>query len=429
MPKLSRWSSVALPLVAAVVVAGAPTVLAQEEAFDRIAEEAAETRQLVLLDEIVETFQTPEELAAELPGQIAEENPPERIAAQTRALVALGLLPEGTNLLQIYTDLYTEQVAGYYDPETDQMVIVGDGSGEELDAIEEVAYFHETIHALQDQHLGLEAIFDGHEERSDDEVMAITSLIEGDAMVAELDYMADNPLLAMRYALQAGEQIGAMSTLDEVPPALAIGLYFPYVTGLTFVEAIRDAGGWDAVDAAYADLPTSTEQILHPERYLERDEPTPITLPQPAAALGAGWELVQENTAGELDTSILLANLAPGEGFNALTGSFDLPEAATNAASGWDGDRYALWGSANQEVLVWRSAWDSDDDAAAFARALQQRDEVRFGGGWEGETSDDAALMTDDRFVRLVRDGTHVNYVLAPTLELADAAIAALRTG
>ena len=427
MPRLPRWSVVTLPLVVAGVLAGAPAVLAQNASFDRIAEDAAATRELALLDEIVETFQTPEESTKALLEQLAEENPPERIAAETRTWIALGLIPEGTDLLRIFSDLYTEQVTGYYDSTANQMVIVGDGSGEELDAIEEVSYFHETVHALQDQHLGLETIFDDYEDRSDDEILAATSLFEGDAMAAELDYLAANPLLAMRYTLEAGERIGSMSAIDEVPPVLAIGLYFPYVTGREFVEEVRAAGGWAAVNAAYADLPASSEQILHPERYLERDAPTPVVLPDAAAVLGPGWGLVEENTLGELDTSILLANLAPGEGFNALTGSFDLPEAATNAAAGWDGDRYALWGNAEREVLVWRSTWDTEDEANAFARALQQRDEIRFGAGWEGDTPDDVALATADRVARLARDGAQVSYVLAPTRELADAALAALR--
>ena len=113
-------------------------------------------------------------------------------------------------------------------------------------------------------------------------------------------------------------------------------LVFPYSEGLAFVERLRAEGGWDAVDAAYADIPTSTEQILHPRKYLDRDEPSAVALPDPTVALGQEWRVVDEDTLGELQMALLLANFAPGEGINGLTGAIDLPEAARNAAAGWD---------------------------------------------------------------------------------------------
>jgi hypothetical protein len=257
---------------------------------------------------------------------------------------------------------------------------------------------------------------------SDDQALAVTALYEGDAMAGSLDYLLANPGLAARLAFAVEP---ASAALDQAPPVLAIWLIFPYVQGQEFVTALRADGGWAAVDAAYADLPASTEQILHPEKYLARDEPTAVTLPAPTV-LGDGWTVVDENNVGELQTAILLAELAPGEGVNGLMGTINLPRGARQAAAGWDGDRYSLWSDGAAEVLVWRSVWDSAEEATEFARALQTREERRFGGLFAGDTAGDLTMVAGDHALRIVQDGTDVRYVLAPTPELAEQALAAL---
>jgi len=111
-----------------------------------------------------------------------------------------------------------------------------------------------------------------------------------------------------------------------------------------------------------------------------------------------------------------------------VTGSIALPEAARNAAAGWDGDRYALWEDpqTRQEVLVWRTAWDTPDDARAFSRALAKFEEERWDGIFNGESPDDIALITADVAARIRLNGQEVFYVQAPDLPQSDAAQAAL---
>jgi hypothetical protein len=242
-------------------------------------------------------------------------------------------------------------------------------------------------------------------------------------MAGSIAYVVANPALAAQIAIAPQPET---PLLETVPPVLTIWFLFPYVAGQPFVDALRSAGGWDAVDAAYKDPPVSTEQIMHPEKYIERDDPTPVKLPDLKATLGTGWSVIDENTVGELQTAVLLANLKPGQGLNMTTGSLDLPEAATNAAAGWDGDQYALWGKGDQEVLVWQSVWDSEQDAVAFSRALAGYDEGRFGGQYVGESPDAVRLTTSGHVARIERTGTEVRYVLAANGTLADQAMAAL---
>lgn len=417
------WSRL-VAAFAVVLLLATPLVAAADEAqLDAIAKETAELRELPPVPEIDDVFITADELRQRLPDLINEDYPPEEAAAEGRAYAALGLLPEGTDLLDLYLNLLGEQVAGFFDPTTNEMVVIGDGS--ELGATEEFTYAHEVVHALQDANLGLDAITDSLVDLNGDEAAAITALVEGDATVASLDYLTANPQLASGI-LFAGAP--SMPLLDAAPGTLVVWLVFPYAAGPEFVAALRADGGWAAVDAAYTDLPQSTEQVLHPEKYLgDRDVPTPVELPDLAPVLGANWELIDDDTLGELTVALLLANLDPGAGIDPLAGTLALPEAARNAAAGWDGDRYALWADGDTEALVWRSVWDTENDARAFSRALALRTQDRFGGTLAADDPDQITLDTADVTARIVRNGAEVLYLQTPSADIADDLLEALR--
>src|SRR4051794_39760565 len=364
-----------------------------EPEFDRIATETATLRELPPLAEIDDVVITRAELEAMLPSLIAEDLDPEEVKAEARALAALGLIPGGLDLLDLDEKLLGEQAAGFYDPIKHEMFVVSD-NGDKLGAAE-YFYSHEVVHALQDAYLDPEDLLEDQSDMNGDESLAALALIEGDAVAGSNEYLAQHPGLALDLLREA--QID-FPVLESAPAAVGVTLVFPYSSGLEFVDRLRGEGGWDAVDAAYQDVPASTEQILHPTKYLQRDRPVTLELPDASDVLGKNWRLVSEETLGELQTAILLANLPPGEGVSMVTGSIALPEAARNAAAGWDGDRYALWEDpqTRQEVLVWRTAWDTPDDARAFSRALAKFEEERWDGIFNGESPDDIALITAD---------------------------------
>ena len=394
-----------------------------EANLDRVARETAELRELPPLDEIDDVLVSQDELRAMMPELIAEDMTPEDAVAQSRSLAALGLIPAGTDLLDLNVRLMSEQAAGFYDPLSDEMLVLFDGNPGPT----EYFYSHEVIHALQDAYLDPDDLMEDLTALNSDQALATIALYEGDAVTGSAAYLKKHPAL-MGALLREAEHDSPV--MDEAPASVGITLLFPYTSGAAFVDRLLGEGGWDAVDAAYADMPASTEQILHPLKYLERDEPSLVALPDPTTALGAGWRVVDEDTLGELQTAVLLADFAPGQGFNGITGDIALPESARNAAAGWDGDRFALWenGDGQQETLVWRSVWDTPQDARAFSRALAQFGNGRWNGLFNGESPDDVALVTPDIAARIVLDGQQVLYVQAPDLSLADAALAALQT-
>ena len=410
-------------LVLATLMLLAPaTARAQDTSkFDQIVAETAKLRGLPVKKEIVQDHLTRQELEERLRDDLATDYPPDEIAADDRALEAFGLIPEKTDLGQLVLALYTEQIAGFYDPETDEMYVIGDGK--RLSAEDEFTYSHEIIHALQDQSFDLEAVQAPVEDgTNDDQATAIVAMVEGDAVLGSVEYVLAHPVLAGKLALV---QSPDSPQFDSAPPVISQSLLFPYTTGQAFVAALREDGGWDAVNAAYADPPDTTEQVMHPEKYLKRDDPTPVTLPSLASALGTGWTKAEENNFGEFQTAVLLSDLKAGEGFDAAGGAA-LPVEAMTAAAGWDGDRYAVWAKGGDDVVVWQSVWDSADDATEFSQAMQAHDAKRFDSTWEGESPDDIALETAGTVARIVQHDETVTYVLAPTLKLADAAIAGL---
>jgi hypothetical protein len=419
-----------LTIALAVTSSGAiGDALAQDEAaeialeanLDRIAQETAELRELPPLAEIDDVLVSQDELLAMMPELIAEEITLEQAVAQSRSLAALGLIPAGTDLLDLNVRLMSEQVAGFYDPLSDQMLVLFDGNP----GLTEYFYAHEVIHALQDAYLDPDDLMEDLTALNSDQTLATVALYEGDAVTGSTAYLQRHPALTGALLREAGRNSPVM---DAAPAAAVVTLLFPYTSGAAFVDRLLDEGGWDAVDTAYGDMPASTEQILHPLKYLKRDEPSLLALPDPASALGADWRVVDEDTLGELQTALLLANFDPGEGFNGITGDIALPESARNAAAGWDGDRFALWEDGEREILVWRAVWDTPEDARAFSRALAQFGNERWNGVFNGESPDDVALVTPDIAARILLDGQEVLYVQAPDLSLADAVLAALQT-
>jgi hypothetical protein len=206
--------------------------------------------------------------------------------------------------------------------------------------------------------------------------------------------------------------------LERTPPIIVESANFPYDAGVGFVNALYEQGGNAAVDAAFIDPPRSTEQVIHPERYLERDAPTAVRLPDLSETLGGGWRELSEDTLGEFGIIVLLTG--PENGGEAF-------EAALPKAAGWDGDRYALYAHDGREVLLWRSVWDSAKDARQFAAALRAYDEDRFGARY-AEQDGTLRLTSADQAAVVARDGITVSYVLAPSRELADRALAVAST-
>lgn len=360
---------------------------------------------------VVTTLLSSEELRERVEEDLFAELTEEEAREFTLVLHAFDFVPRDFDYYNFTLDLYSEQIAGFYDPETDEFVIVSDD--DELDVMEQWTHAHEFMHALQDQYFSLDLLDD--EELDSEASAALLALIEGEATLVQSLYLFEG-----YFTFEEINEIFALSTetespvLDSAPPVLANNLLFPYTAGLEFAQALYQQGGFAALDEAWANLPRSTEHILHPDRYLAGDMPQIVALAPLTDTLGAGWEQLDEDIFGEFFLREYLRQ--------------ELSESEVNrAATGWGGDRYAVYYNEAEDALlsVMRSAWDTPADLAEFAAALEAYNDAKYGAAGRAESN--GALCWEGEDVTCVfNDGTYVLFITAPTLDLINIVQAAL---
>jgi hypothetical protein len=267
---------------------------------------------------------------------------------------------------------------------------------------------HELDHALEDQLYGLR----GGRRLNDDEALAVQALTEGTATAVMTDY-------AVRY-LNPFELIAAAEAIDEgtgeVPEAPVDQLVWTYLGGQRFVAELRDlAGSWKLVEFAFDERPpASTEQVLHPRKYVTDERPAAVRIDD-AELRDQGWRRADRSVFGELATSLLLELGVDGE-------------AADAAAEGWDGDRYELWRRAAaptdcehpcraELVLVARWRWDTATDRAEFERAV----EGYVVEGLGGDPVAPGQWAVTDGYIALAGSGRDAALVFAPDAATATA--------
>jgi hypothetical protein len=281
----------------------------------------------------------------------------EEYAAAARLGERLGFFPAGTDLRQTQLDLLGDQVLGYYDEEADTMAVVQRGA--DFGPLERVTIAHEYTHALQDQAFDLEKVTPDDDVDNSDQDLARVAMVEGDASLVTQQWTLDNLTFEQILAItrQAMEQ---QAVLAGIPRLLVRQLEFPYAEGLLFATALFQQGGWEAVDAAYASPPDSTEQVIHPEKYATREAPVAVEPDITPATLGEGWSEAASDTVGELGIATWLESAGP--------------TIARDASAGWGGDRVVLLEGPDDAWLVdWITSWDSPADAEAFTAAASRR--------------------------------------------------------
>lgn len=380
-----------------------------EQNYDEITQEVSNLRELEILNPIEVTPKTRDQLGVELTEDLEIDYPVEERIADERELIAFGLMEPDVDLGQLIVDLYTEQVAGYYDPETSEMVVVRDASaGEELTAAEHVTFAHEVVHALQDQHFDLDGGVLEREELSDDQALAITALIEGDASFSEVAYLLERPALLEEFLAEIESTEFDSAILDAAPPIISSTLLFPYEDGFVFVEALHGEGGWELVNSAFTSPPQSTEQILHPEKYLAGEAPVEVDVADFTSLLGDDWEVFDDNTFGEYQIRVILQQSSMPD------------EQAVEAAAGWGGDTYVVAGTEDQDAIHWVSTWDTEEDASQFARAFATYESDRWGVAPAYVEDSVMRFEADGVVTQITLDGDTVTYIKAPSVEALD---------
>ena len=374
-------SSILLTIILTVSVAFASDVAKLLESADEVLEAVVEIRKLKPKEPIQKGVKSREEVKAYLVSRIQEEYPKEQIAREERLLKRLGLIPVDLPLYEFMLDLLTEQVAGYYDPDS-KTLYIADWIPLE---IQKPVLAHELTHALQDQYFDLKK-FLTPVEGNDDRTLARNALIEGEGFIIMLDYalrpMGRNAIDVPDLVELNRAQMPLMETqfpiFGKAPDYLKETLIFPYAYGGAFLKEILTQGGWEDVAQIYSNLPESTEQILHPEKYLNApDPPTEVDTNFLRENLSEEWEPIVENVLGEFSTYLLLRE-------------FISDEQALKASEGWDGDKVELWEtSGGKTAILLSTIWDESSDASEFFEAYSELIAQKYP---EAERSDKESL-------------------------------------
>jgi hypothetical protein len=272
----------------------------------------------------------------------------ERIRLRESVYRLVGLIPDDADLLQLRIDLLSGLVLGFYDPTEDALFIVDDIGINTV--LGRRTIVHEMIHALQDQYFDLESGFKALDNHWD-MTAAYTHLIEGDARLHELEFAGGITPSTCSAVIPA-------APLRTIPAVIQRELESPYSNGLCFVRTVAPRLP-EGVNSIFENLPTSMEQILHPQKYLEGEDPIEVELRPLTGDLGAGWREVGANTFGQFWWWNYL-----------LLGLTDTRQ-VTSAGAGWGGDRWALYGHDDGSLLIHVGVvWDSPADAQEFWRAF-----------------------------------------------------------
>jgi hypothetical protein len=279
----------------------------------------------------------------------------ERIRTNEKVLRALGLLEKGVDLQKATDSLLDSAVAGFYDTEHDDLVV----RGSNLTPFVRTTFAHELTHALQDQYFDLDRT--ELNKRDDEAAQAFTSLVEGDAVRVEeiyTDGLSDEDQKRAQL-----EEMGAASGIDiSTPRVLLQLLVFPYAAGPTFVKAVVANAGRERLDRAFVEPPTTTEQIMHPDRFLKGEGPAAVESPK------APEKEIDKGVLGEFGLLLVLSETLEASQVQV-------------AASGWGGDRYVAWSVPSQDRTCVRTnlTMDTAQDTTELRSALDAAAKKRSG--------------------------------------------------
>ncbi|MEE8485569.1 MAG: hypothetical protein V3S38_03320 [Acidimicrobiia bacterium] len=314
--------------------------------------DAEESRGLPFLRIPIVTILDEADFMERVRSVLEEDLDPVELQGDQAVFELLGMLDGSIDLYDFLVELYTEQVAGFYDADVGELVVPVSVDG--VTPLQRVTILHELIHALTDQHFDFNDAYEELvEEGSGDDAYGVLALVEGDATYQQFLFLESmDPADAAKAVI---ESLSIDSTVYESSPLwIQQDLAFPYEHGLVFTGFLVAEGGLKGVDEAYLNPPISTEQILHPEKYARFEQPSELA--SLTVALD-GWELFDEGTFGEWGIRMLVVgSLRPGE--------------VTQAAAGWGNDHYRSFIRGGDTALAWVYSGETTQDAEDLADAL-----------------------------------------------------------
>lgn len=393
------FTAVAALLLPAAAFAG----LDAQEVINKGAHSAGKLSGLPLDEEIPgRLVETREELIDILWKLFRHEYPEGRFAVLQEVMAKFGFYIDTPESDEELVKLFSEGIAGVYDPYEKRAYVVSKDAREEIEEemrnrgcrLEKYDYggwtgeyflknrelivmVHEMTHAIQDQHFDLLYLEEKYKNNSD-ATFAYSALVEGMAEFIEEEFIytqfghSRRTFASRHYTLyeildfiREGEETGneyfdiERDICNEIRSYANLVSFLKYVYGHAFVEKAWHEIGWNEFEYLFENHPLSTEQILHPEKYFDEesvDLPTFIGYPDFYDTLPGDFEFVDSDSIGEYQIYLLIRDLEM-EGDEAIS-----------VSEGWDGDRYYAFRHPDTDEIAfaWITVWDTDGDAEEF---------------------------------------------------------------
>lgn len=381
-----------------------PVATLQPEAqalLDTIGAQASQLRGLssarVVQAVLVQDGAARSQLSTFIPSNTAETQQAER------ALRALGLLSANGSLQDYAINKQLDAYGAAYNAAQRRVYFVGSQLSDAL-AYSYARTFGRVL--LADAHSDL---FTTSQRCTvfDDACRATQALLQGDANLAGEEWLSAHGAAAFDPASlptpnYARIQSGAPSDFA------VLDARFAAETGLAFVRGLFTEGGWEQVNAAYTNPPSTTEQILHADKYAANEAALNVQPVDLATALGAGWERQANGSLGEWLTRLVLAAGADP--------AARIPEeSAITAAAGWGGDSLQVYWRESDDQLAMVQHWLADDAANGqeLHAGMQQYLSLRFGGA-PGELGRGRCWQAGGQAACLLLNGAEVVWLLLP---------------
>ena len=338
------------------------------QAADEVLVQMSKLVSLPILSPLKKSLRSRDEIQAYLLKKMSEDKDADKRYADQKTLEKFGLLPKDYPLDQVLVKVLTEQIAGLYDPDGQEFFIADWNSP----ADERMVMAHELTHALQDQNFHIDQ-WTNAAKPDDDAVLARDAVIEGSAMAAMEDYQfagkgSIRDLGDFDPAMLMGD-VDSDPELSKAPKILQDELLFPYLAGIKFSQQVLKAtSGWHDFHKVFEKPPASTQQIMHPDLYLQGVVPPHLKFPEMKNFLSSDWKKLEENDMGEF-------------GLGEILKQFLEKNRALGLATAWSADRYAIFENQKDKrtMLLFQVRLSSDAAAARFFGAYSELAELKYG--------------------------------------------------
>ncbi len=338
--------------------------------------------------------------------------PGEESQLQSKALAALGAIPQPVAILPLRAALMVRQLGGWFDAETETAFLVDPAAAPPqppppTDPVLALAYgqlmrdFQKVMLRETDARLTTDA------------QIAREALMGGDAALTRFLYSLQKPV-----ATNAGDlpPSDPDHPFNEVPlPVFLRELHlFAFTSGFEFAQSLHSAGDFKQLTAAYSRPPASSAEVIDPELYLAESAPPSVSVAWPEVDVG-GAQPYWDDTLGRFAASVFLRAHNPDE-------------VAFDATKNWRADRLVTFTAAGKarDHAVWQTLWAGAADAQMFFKALRTSMHQRYDQPADVKSDSAFTLAAQDRFVRVTinHQGTGVLLIDAADEAFVNAAAA-----